>query len=134
MVADYGWERRKRRGLDAQVRPGKIIMRSERAEYGWYSWTRYALIILLTYLNSAAVINFNPTGNESLMSPGRVVVAFSAVILISIALRAIDGFWDRKRQRGLCGRHATLFWSYYWLRYPVLIVATITATKRGLHS
>jgi hypothetical protein len=134
MVADYGWERRKRRGLDAQVRPGKFILRSERAEYEWYSRTRYALIILLTCLNSAAVANSNPTSNESLMSPERVVVAFSAVILISIALGAIDGYWDRKRQRGLTGRHGALFWSHYWLRYPVLILATIAATKRVLQA
>ena len=132
MLADYGWERRKCRGLDAQGRPSRFGMRSERAEYEWYSWIRYLVIILLTYINAVGVIDSEPQQTEILVSPVRMVWAFSAVILLSSALLAIDGYWDRRRQRKLSRIHAGVFWAYFWLRYLALILATITATKRGL--
>jgi hypothetical protein len=132
MLADYGWEVKKCRGLDVQVRLRAFGMQSERAEYEWYSWIRYLAIILLAYLNSIGVIDSEPAANDGLVSPVRMVWAFSAVILFSIALLAIDRYWDRKRRCGLRRIHAAIFWSYFWLRYPALILATIAATKRGL--
>lgn len=132
MLADYGWEAKKGRGLDMQVRLPAFGMQSERAEYAWYSWIRYLVIILLAYLNSIGAIDSEPPDHDGLVSPARMVCAFAAVIVFSIALLAIDGYWDRRRRRGLSGIHAAIFWSYFWLRYPALILATIIATKRGL--
>jgi hypothetical protein len=134
ILADYGWESKKRRGLDARVRPSAFGMRSERSEYEWYSWIRYLVIILLAYLNSVGEIASVPAQNESLASPLRMVWAFSLVILFSVVLLAVDEYWDRKRRRGLNGLLAGVFWSYFWLRYPALILATIAATKAGLSS
>ena len=132
MLADYGWERKKCRGLDARVRPSRFGMRSERAEYDWYSWIRYLVIILLTYINAVGAIDSQFQDTESHVSPVRMVWAFFAVILFSIALLAIDGYWDRRRKRGWSRIYAIAFWLYFWLRYPALILATITATERGL--
>ena len=39
MLADWGWEKKKRRGLDLVVRASWLGNRSERGEYEWYSWT-----------------------------------------------------------------------------------------------
>jgi hypothetical protein len=132
MLADYDWERKKWRGLDAQGRTGTFGMRSERAEYEWYSWIRYLVIILLTYVNAVGVIDSGRQNTESLVLPARMFWAFSVVILFSILLVAIDAYWDRRRQQGLSGIYGVVFWSYFWLRYPALILATITATERGL--
>jgi hypothetical protein len=52
MLADYGWERKKCRGLATQARPSTFGMRSERTEYESYSWIRYLVIMLLTYVNA----------------------------------------------------------------------------------
>ena len=132
MLADYRWEKKKRRGLDLKVRPARFGTQSERAEYEWYSWIRYLAVILVTYLNTAGLMTSEPGNTEGIVSPIRIVWAFSFVIFLSIVLLAIDGYWDRMRRRGLNRIHASLFWSYFWLRYPVLIWTTITATKRGL--
>jgi hypothetical protein len=132
MLADYSWERKKCRGLDACVRPGTFGTRSERAEYEWYSWIRYAVIILLTYVNTIGLIDSKLQERESFASPSRMFWTFSIVILFSIALLAVDGYWDRRRAHGFSRIYTRVFWSYFWLRYPILIIATITATMRGL--
>jgi hypothetical protein len=134
MLADYGWECRKRRGLDSQLRPGAFEMRSERAEYESYSRMRYLAVIVLTYLNSAAVIDSEARDNALFVSPGRLFSVFFLAILFSAILLAIDSYWDRRTRRGLTGIPAGLFWSYFFLRYPALILATITATKMALQS
>jgi hypothetical protein len=113
-LADYGWESKKCRGLDVQAPSGRFGQRSERAEHEWYSWSRYLAIILLTYLNSVGVIDSEAQYNERFVSPARMFWAFSAVILFSIVLLAIDGYWDRRRRRGLSRIHAGVFWSYFW--------------------
>jgi hypothetical protein len=133
MLADYGWERKKCRGLDAQAQPRTFGAQSEQVEYEWYSWIRFFVTMLLTYLNAVGAIDSEPKYNDGLVSPVRMFWSFCAVILFSIGLLAIDGYWDRKRRRGLSGRQKSIFWSYFWLRYPALILATITATKQGLH-
>jgi hypothetical protein len=132
MLADYGWERKKCRGLEAQARPSGFGMISERTEYEWYSWIRYLVIMLLTYVNAIRVIDFEAQNEEGLVSPVRTFWACSAVILFSIGLFAVDGYWDRRRRRGLSWSQASVFWSYFWLRYPALILATIIAARRGL--
>ena len=68
MLADYGWERKKRRGLDLQVRTNWLGKRQERATYEWYSWIRYLAIILLTYINVVGVIDSEPEKNAGLAS------------------------------------------------------------------
>ena len=132
MLADYGWERKKRRGLDSQVRTIWLGAGSERAEYEWYSWIRYLTVVLVAYLNTIAVIDSKSQDNEGLVSPPRMVWAFSIVIFSSIVLVAIDGYWDRRWHRGLDGTCAGVFWFYFWLRYPALVLVTIIATRRGL--
>ncbi len=107
-------------------------MRSERAEYEAYSWIRYLAAILLTYLNTIDVFNYERQDNDTIVSPIRMFWAFSVLILFSIGLLAIDGFWDRMRRRRLTRVYEMAFWSYFWLRYPALFLATMTATKRGL--
>ncbi len=133
MLADYGWERKKGRGLNAQARPGTFGLRSERAEYEWYSWARYLAIILLTYINTVGFLDSQSPNTGNLISPIRMVRAVSIAIFFSIVLLVIDSYWDLTRRRGLSGIYASIFWSYFWLRYPSLILVTITATKRGLH-
>jgi glycosyltransferase involved in cell wall biosynthesis len=132
MLADYGWERKKCRGLDVVVRPNRFGMRSEKTEYEWYSWIRYLAITLLTYVNAVGVIDSGPQGTVRLVSPIRMFWASAFVILFSILFLAIDGYWDRRRRHGLSIVHARFFWSYFWLRYPVLISLTVIAAKRGL--
>jgi uncharacterized membrane protein len=132
MLADYGWERKKRRSLDSQVRTSWLGKRSERAEYEWYSWIRYLAVIFMAYLNTIAVIDSKLQDNEGVVSPLRMVWASSVVIFLSIVLLATDAYWDRKWRRGLNGTYARVFWFYFWLRYPALVLATITAAKRGL--
>jgi hypothetical protein len=132
MLADYGWERKKCRGLEAQARPSAFGMISERGEYRWYSWIRYLVIMLLTYVNAIGVIDSEAQNEEGLVSPVRTFWACSVVILFSIGLFAIDGYWDRRRRRALSWSQASVFWSYFWLRYPALILATIIAARRGL--
>ncbi len=134
MLADYGWERKKRRGLDLQVRTNWLGKRQERATYEWYSWIRYLAIILLTYINVVGVIDSEPEKNAGLASPLRMFWLLSIVILFSIALLAIDGYWDRQWRYELSSIQKTVFWLYFWLRYPVLILATIQLTRRGLPS
>ena len=68
-LADYGWERKKCRGLDALARPSTFGMRSERAEYEWYSWIRYLVIMLLTYVNTVGVIDSEAQNKEGLRLP-----------------------------------------------------------------
>lgn len=48
MLADYGWERKKSRGLGIKDRPSKLGTQSERTDYEWYSWIRYLAVILVT--------------------------------------------------------------------------------------
>lgn len=132
ILADFDWEKKKQRGLDVQARPGRLGMRSERAEYEAYSWIRYLAAILLTYLNTIDVFNYERQDNDTIVSPIRMFWAFSVLILFSIGLLAIDGFWDRMRRRRLTRVYEMAFWSYFWLRYPALFLATMTATKRGL--
>jgi hypothetical protein len=131
-LADYSWERRKARGLNEQHRPSAFGKQSERREYEWYSWIRYLVIILLTYMNAAAVVDSETREIDLSVSPTRMLWGLSDVLLLSIALFIIDGFWDRRRQRGSGGVEAGVFWSYFWLRYPALILATIAATKHAL--
>src|SRR5580704_9565811 len=69
MLDDYGWERKKCRGLDTQARPHMFGKRSEQAEYAWYSRGRYLAIILLTYLNSVGVIDSDLQDNYGFASP-----------------------------------------------------------------
>ena len=126
MLADYSWESKKLRGLDSAVRPGGS---SEKAEYRWYSWVRYLTVIALTYVNAFVLVGSQIPGREN---PSRVLAAISLVIVFAIMLLMIDSFWDRSRRRGLSRIHAGVFWSYFWLRYPALILATIAAATRGL--
>jgi len=132
MLADWGWEKKKRRGLDLVVRASWLGNRSERGEYEWYSWIRYLAVILVAYLNTFAVIDSKVPGSKSLVSPLRMVWAASIVIFFSIVLLAIDSYWDRRWRCALNRTYARVFWFYFWLRYPALVLATITATKRGL--
>lgn len=130
MLADYGWERRKLRGFDPDVPEGEW---SEARQYAWYSWIRYLAVILLTYINAIAIIESRREQNEGLQSPLRMLWLFCIVVLFSVALVAIDGYWERYRLRGLNNSQTALFWSYFWLRYPALIFITIQLTTRGLH-
>ena len=132
ILTDYGWERKKQRGLDVQPRPGRLGMQSERTEYEAFSWIRYLAVILLTYFNTIDVLNYERQVNDSMVSPTRMFWVFSALILCSVGLLAIDRSWDRMRRRGLTRVYEMAFWSYFWLRYPALFLATMTATKRGL--
>lgn len=134
IIADYGWENKKRRGLSLQTRTTRLGKRSERAVYEWYSWIRYLGIILLTYINAMSVIESEPGKTAAFESPVRMFWLFLIVILFAIALLEIDGYWDRQRRQGLNGIQTALFWSYFWLRYPALILATIQATRQGLQS
>jgi hypothetical protein len=97
MLADYGWERKKCRGLDIQVRPVTLGMRSDRAECEWYFWIRYLVTILLAFVNAVEVVDSEPQHAESRVSRVRIFRAFSVVIFFSILLLAIDGYWDRRR-------------------------------------
>ncbi len=133
MLADYGWERKKRRGFAPGPLPDRREQLRERTTYGWYSWVRYLIIILLTYINTVAVLNSGPDNHESFVSPLRVVSLFLIVILFSIALLIIDGYWDRRRGE-LMGSRKTLFFLYFWIRYPALIFATIQLTRRGFEA
>ena len=134
MMADYGWENKKRRGLSLQTRATRLRKRSEQVEYEWYSWIRYLGIILLTYINATGVIESEPRKIAVFESPVRMFWLFLIVILFAIALLEIDRYWDRQRRQGLNGIQTALFWSYFWLRYPALILATIQATRQGLQS
>ncbi len=134
MMADYSWENKKSRGLSRETRTTRVGKRSEQVEYEWYSWIRYLGVILLTYLNATGVIESEPRRIAAFESPVRMFWLFLIVILLAIALLEIDGYWDRQRLQGLNGIQTALFWSYFWLRYPALIVATIQATKQGLQS
>ena len=125
MLADYSWETKKLRGLDSRVQPGDS---SEKAEYCWYSWVRYLTVIGLTYVNAFVLVGSDIPGREN---PARVLAAISLVIALGIVLHAFDSFWDRRRRRSLRRIYAGLFWFYFWLRYPVLILATIAAATRG---
>jgi hypothetical protein len=126
MLADYSWESKKLRGLDSRVRPEGS---SERAEYRWYSWVRYLTVVALTYLNTFVLVVSQIPGREN---PSDVLAAILLVIVLVLLLHVVDNFWDRKRPRGLSRVHRGLFWSYFWARYPALILATIAAATRGL--
>jgi hypothetical protein len=132
MLEDYSWEKRKCNGLDVEVRSSGFGKQSEQAEYDDWCWIRYPAIILVTFLYSVMVIGSKPQGNTGLVSTWRMIWAFSPVILFSIALIAIDRYLDRRRRGGLSRSQTCAFWTYFWLRYPALILATITATKWGL--
>jgi hypothetical protein len=132
MLDDYGWEKKKRRGLSTELRPGIFGMRSEQAEYTWYSRGRYLVIVLLTYLNSVGLISASSGPAASADAPVNAAWAFSAVIVFSILLIMVDDYWDQWRRDRLSRGRAFIFWLYFWLRYPVLIIATIIATRRGL--
>ena len=54
------------------------------------------------------------------------------LIIFTFLLPAIDRYWDRKRPFRFSGFHAGLFWAYFSLRYPILILATLVAIKRAL--
>jgi hypothetical protein len=56
-------------------------MRSERAEYESYSWIRYLVIMLLTYVNAVGVIDSEAQNKEGLVSPIRMFWSFSVVTL-----------------------------------------------------
>jgi hypothetical protein len=86
MLADYGWEQKKRRGLDAQALNGRQIGLEgrERSTYGWYSWVRYLGMILLTYINVVALMDSEPERDDGLVQPLRMFWLFLIVILISI--------------------------------------------------
>jgi hypothetical protein len=128
MLADYSWEKKKRRGLDSRVR-SRSGFPTERAEYQWYSWIQYLLTILLTYINALVLLTSQDQHEEN---PIRLLEAISLVIMLSIVLLLFDGLWERERRRGQPGICSVIFWSYFWLRYPVLIVATLQAAKLGL--
>lgn len=130
MLADYGWEKKKQRGLDRCVRTGKW---SEATEYEWYSWIRYLAVILLTYSNAVPALESDPERNDGPKSPVRLLFLFCIVILFSIALLAIDGYWERYRPRRFNKTQTAAFWSYFWLRYPALIFVTIQLARRGLY-
>ncbi len=132
MLADYGWERKKRLGLDVQARSATFCKWSEQTDYELYSWIRYLVIMLLTYVNTVGVIAAEPESAERLISLVRLFWAFSIAILFSITLLTIDRYWDRSRRRGFNRIQASFFWSYFWLRYPGLILVTLSAAKRGL--
>jgi hypothetical protein len=129
VVADYSWEKKKRRGLDARRGSGFGGFSSERADYRWYSWIRYLTMILLTYLNALVLGISQDQGEEN---PSRLLEAISLVIALSIVLLLVDDLWERKSRRKRSGVFSGFFWSYFWLRYPVLIAATIVAARRGL--
>jgi hypothetical protein len=131
MLADYGWEKRKRRGLDRRARRGRW---SEEAEHSWYSWTRYLAVILLTYLNAVVFIQSQPDQLDQTASPVRILLLLGIAVLFSIALLALDGSWDRSKQRGMNRAQSAAFWSYFWLRYPALIILTVQLTRHGFRS
>lgn len=130
VLADYGWETRKRRTLVTPARLGALRKPSERREYAWYAWIRYLMTILIAYVNAMGLIGSEPQRAATVLSPFRTLCAISAVILFSIALLAIDGYWDRSRQGPPTAIRAWIFWFYFWLRYPALILATFEATSR----
>jgi hypothetical protein len=126
MLLDYSWEDKKLRGLDPSVRPIALGSSSERAEYRRYSWVRYLTIVTLTYINTLVLTVSRVRGEEN---SARVLGATALILLVATVLHAVDSFWDRKRRRGLRRIEAGIFWSYFWLRYPALILATVTAGK-----
>jgi hypothetical protein len=132
MLADYGWEQKKRHGLDAQSQNGRQIQGRKRSTYGWYSWARYLAMILLTYINAIAIMNSEPQKDSGLVSSSRMFWLFLIVILLAIALLTIDGYWDRRRRDELRRAWKVLFWLYFWIRYPVLVIATVQLTRMGL--
>lgn len=131
MLADYSWETKKHRGLDSRVRARPSGFPTETAEYRWYSWIQYLLTILLTYLNALVLLTSEDRHEEN---PIRLLGAISSVITLSIVLLFFDGLWERKRRRNLSRICSVIFWSYFWLRYPALIVATLQPAKFGLQT
>jgi hypothetical protein len=129
MLADYSREKKKRRGLDSRVRSRPSGFPTERTEYQWYTWIQYLLTILLTYFNTPVPL---PSQDQHEENPIRLLEVISLVIIPSIVLLLFDGLWERKRRRSLSRTCSVIFWSCFWLRYPVLIVATRQAAKLGL--
>ena len=132
LLADYGWERRKRDAANRQASAVWIGPSYKPAEYRSYSWIRYLAIILITYINVEPILTSEPPTQPVLFSPARIFYLFSLVVLLSIAFLKIDNYWDRRRARTITTPQAFLFWCYFWIRYPALIAATIQATRGGL--
>jgi hypothetical protein len=134
LAADYGREVKKRR-------PFKVEQGDSGAVNGgpgrwWYSWVRYLAVILLTYITYLWVFDPHSGRSAAFTSPSRVLCLGWVLLLFSIALLATDGYWDLKlrRGRGLSGPQRAAFWSYFVLRYPLLIVGTMQVIRRGLFS
>jgi hypothetical protein len=132
MLADYGWERRNRPGLKANARPGRDENRSEDPGYMGYWWVRYPVIILITYLNAIGLFDSNPRQKSHAASALRFLEPLFSLIICTFLLLAIDRYWDRKRPSRFTRFDAGLFWSYFSVRYPILILATLIATKHSL--
>jgi len=89
-------------------------------------------MILLTYINAIAILNSETEKDSGIVSSSRMFWLFLIVILLAIALLAIDGYWDRRQREELRPAWKVLFWLYFWIRYPILVIATIQLTHVGL--
>lgn len=134
LLADLNWESKKVQSFGRV--PGDPWARAQRGsgEYRRYSWVRYLTIVLLTYVNVVGVVESKPENYSGVASPIRMLAMISLLLLFSLALLAIDGYWGRQRPAEFSGLRRLIFWFYFWLRYPALICATVEVTKRGLES
>jgi len=90
------------------------------------SHIRYLTIILLTYINTTAVINSEPESHDNLVSPLRMFWLFLIVILFSIALLTIDEILGQKALQRLTQNSRR--------RLLVVLLAEIPSINPGDHS
>jgi hypothetical protein len=132
LVADYSREVKKRRPF--RVAQGERGGTKGGPGSWWHSWVRYLAVILLTYVTSMWIFDGGSARNTAVVSPARLLCLAWVLLLFSIALLATDGYWDLKHRKGLSGAQRAAFWSYFVLRYPLLIVGTMQVIRRGLFS
>ena len=70
--------------MDVQARSAAFCKWSEQTDYELYSWIRYLVIMLLTYVNTVGVIASEPESVEGLISLVRLFWTFLVAILFSI--------------------------------------------------
>lgn len=134
LVADYARELKRPRGPFKVIEGDSGETANAASGRWWYSWVRYLSIILLTYVTYLWIFDPNIRRSEATTSPARLLCLAWVLLLFSVALLATDGYWELKRRRGLSGPQRAPFWSYFVLRYPLLILGTTQVIRRGLFS
>jgi hypothetical protein len=129
MWADYSWEKRQR---DSVAQAGAAYGRSSPQETFAHSWGRYLKMTMLAYVLTLVLIESQTPQHEVLLLPARMAWTILLLVFFSVIPFAIDAYWDRQSRRGSTKAHTSVFWIYFWLKYPVLIAITIAATARGL--